>query len=31
MIKEGKLSNKIYRGANSYANYKLTPQELQKP
>jgi hypothetical protein len=23
-IKEGKLSTKIYRGSNSYANYKLT-------
>lgn len=23
-IKEGKLSTKIYRGTNAYANYKLT-------
>lgn len=27
-IKEGKLSNKIYRGANNYANYKLSENEL---
>lgn len=30
-IREGKLDAKIYRGANNYANYKLTNEELENP
>ena len=30
-IKEGKVDSKLYRGANNYANYRLTDAELENP
>ena len=30
-IREGKADNKVYRGANNYANYRLSEAELENP